>query len=213
MDVSKVRVGDRIIETDKTMRERAASDYYPTPIAVCRAALALLPTMPVAFGNNNLHIVDPGAGTGVWGQAAAERWRWAWITGYDIRDIPEPAAFNSWHANTDYLTTRPPTTVDLVIGNPPYKLAEEFARHSLDIVRPGGYVQFLLRLAFLEGKARARGLWKEHKPKRVDVLAQRPSFITEGPKAGNTDATAYAIFTFQRDYDGPTTLGWLDWRD
>jgi len=39
----------------------------------------------------------------------------------------------------------------ITFGNPPYTLAEEFVRHSLD---HSTYIFYLLRLAFLESQAR-----------------------------------------------------------
>lgn len=93
-----------------------------------------------------------------------------------------------------------------MIGNPPYRLAEEAVRWGLTHLRFGGAVVMLLRLAFLEGQARGRGLWREFPPSRVRVLTRRPSFTGNG----KTDATAYAIFEWAGSPKA-TTLDWLDW--
>jgi len=187
---------------------RDPHDFYPTPIALCRAAIKLLPIhfQPL--------ILDPGAGTGVWGQAAKEYWPLSWIRGVELRnDAAWPEAYTEWYYG-DFLqwTSNSVVLNNIVLGNPPYKLAEAFVRKSLELTIHHGYVMFLLRLAFLEGQARGTGLWKEFPPCQVHVCSRRPSFMPEGSaKAGKTDATDYGIYLWQKGYSGPTELRWLNW--
>ena len=48
---------------------RQATDYYPTPAALARAALAHYgPPSPAL-------VLEPGAGSGIWGRAAGAVWR------------------------------------------------------------------------------------------------------------------------------------------
>lgn len=68
---------------------------------------------------------------------------------------------------------------DCIITNPPYSLAEEFLRKSLEIAP---VVCFLLRLNFLGSQKRAAFLSKN--PPDVYVLSERPSFVN-----GKTDST------------------------
>jgi len=93
---------------------------------------------------------------------------------------------------------------ELIIGNPPYSLAEEHVRLCLGLLAPGGQLTFLLRLAFLESQSR-RKLWKEHPPAQVDVFHSRPSFTSNG----KTDSAAYAVFTWISGYSEQPRLGWL----
>ena len=79
-----------------------------------------------------------------------------------------------------------------IVSNPPYSLAEEFVRRSLDVQGPPAPCYFLLRLAFLAGQKRAKGdLWDYLAA--VYVLPRRPSFTGKG-----TDSTDYAWFKFWR---------------
>ena len=198
-----------IITTEKQMRPRDQHDFYPTPLPLAYYALNMLiphPAYPRIF--------DPGAGTGVWGHAARRIFPQAWIAGLELRPTGRADHYDHWYHEQDYLDPDYyPPLVDFVIGNPPYRYAEQFVRKALTHVNEGWYVLFLLRLAFLEGQARARGLYREFPLKEVHVLPARPSFITEGEKAGRTDATAYAIFIWQKGWTGTTELGWLDWKD
>lgn len=188
------------------MRPRDEHDFYPTPIELCRAAINLIPAhfvMP-----NQPQILDPGCGNGVWGRAIAERYPSAYITGVELRDVPMPNEYHELHRG-DFLDLYIPGRYDLVIGNPPYKFAEQFIRKSFDLLHGPGIVLMLLRLAFLEGQARTKGLWAEHPPRRVAVLGRRPSFTGDG----KTDATAYALYLWVEPDEArfAPTLSWLDW--
>ena len=91
----------------------------------------------------------------------------------------------------------------------PFFDAEMWVRKAISETRPGGWVVFLLRLAFLESIKRARGLWKEYPPTKVLTLASRPSFTLNG----KTNSDAYAIFYWHVgnfDHSGYVG-GWLDW--
>jgi hypothetical protein len=190
-----------IITTTKQMRPRDANDFYPTPLKTCLRAIALLPNDFVPTT-----ILDPGAGTGVWGEAAGEFYPHAAITGVEIRlDARVPAAYNYWYHDDFRLWTPPDEDFDLIIGNPPYKYAEAFIRFGMDVLRPDGTMCFLLRLAFLEGQNRGKELWRRLPPYMVAVCSERPSFTGDG----HTDATAYAMFYWRKGWTGETRLTWL----
>lgn len=100
----------------------------------------------------------------------------------DFADMGKHWDGGNWHA---------------IIGNPPYSLAEAHIRHALSIIdRHFGTVAFLLRLAFLESRARL-AFWREHPPAKVYVLAERPSFT-----GGQTDSSAYGFFVWTRPWEG-----------
>ena len=212
-----------IIYSPKKLKPRAAFDFYETEPDFCVAAMGAMRDMGIPEPKK---ILDPGCGTGVWGWAAKQVWPKALVHGVELQ---AQSSFNrkndgnqyQWgryskvHWGQDYLTFNPKVRFDLVIGNPPYRLAEEFVRKSFRLVNPvTGYIVFLLRLAFLEGQKRADDLWRVIPPARVFVLPRRPSF---GGYNGKTDATAYGLFVwdggtemFRRDNPTFTTL-WLNW--
>jgi hypothetical protein len=193
-----------IITTDKKMRPRDPRDFYPTPTGVIDATLQKvkreLRTGAVAS------ILDPGAGMGVWGQVARKVWRDACVMGWDLNFTDQPDSYDHWFVG-DYLKKTLPLGVDMVIGNPPYGVAQEFVEQAHRDVRDGGLVVFLLRLAFLEGQARGEGFWKTHRPLAVWVMSRRPSFTGDG----KVDATAYAIYIWRKGYSGSARLDWLQW--
>lgn len=187
-----------IIQTNKELRPRDENDYYPTPLPFAKSALDLLPD---SFSPR--HIIDPGDGDGVWGIEARQKWPKAIISGVEVRDVPKPAQYNYWYNSAYQKVVTRHTVCDLVMGNPPFKYAEEFVRYSLQMIAPGGYLVFFLRLAFLESQTRLK-LWRDCPPRSVVVCANRPSFT--GDK--KTDATAYAFYIWERGHVGGTQLQW-----
>lgn len=82
---------------------------------------------------------------------------------------------------------------DLIITNPPFSLAQEFAVKVNQMVRKYDSIGImLLRLSFLEGKKRVG--FHESYPADVYVLSKRPSFT--GKK---TDSCAYAWFVWGKN--------------
>ena len=189
-----------IIQTTKQLRPRDEFDYYPTPQPFADAALGLLPRL-----SDRPAVLDPGAGAGVYGRAVRQQYPKAFIVGAELRGIMGTPCYNTWYRG-DVLTLTPRPAFDLVIGNPPYGIAEDLVRFGLASLIPGGQLIFLLRLAFLEGQARGEGLWQEFPPRLVGVLSKRPSFTGNS----KTDSTAYAYFCWEKGYAGTTELTWVN---
>lgn len=203
-----------IITTEKVMRPRDTFDHYPTPDPVAGSMCSYV--NPDSRGVE--YILDPGAGTGVFGRAARARWPGAVIVGTDIRALSRPRAYNFWYSGAtvayDFIANPECAPIfDLVIGNPPYgkigrykvrNAAELFVRKSLELTRDGGIVAFLLRLAFLEGQDRGADFWQQYPPEHVKVCSERVSYTGDG----RTDATAYAFFYWRKGWHGLTTIDW-----
>ena len=195
-----------IIQTNKELRPREENDFYPTPIELVRAALKPLK------GRHFPAVLDPGCGDGVWGRVVRETFPdIGYLGGIDIVNrLPKNHPYD-YFLHEDFLTYQiGPIGMNywLICGNPPYKFAEQFIRRSWVYLPHNGVLVFLLRLAFLEGQKRCKGLWKEFPPTYVTVLGRRPSFT------GNhkTDSTAYCLMYWYKDRQGETTkLSWLDW--
>ncbi len=166
--------------------------HFVTPGWVAEAAYNMIPQRPAPA-----LIYDFGAGTGVWGKEARLRWPNAEIVGLELDDTrPASDGYDRWEvADCATITPAEYEPADLVVSNPPFKLAVPFVRNALEMVNPdGGRVVFLLRLAFLESAARTT-FWQECPPEWVAILSKRPSFTGDGA----TDTkTAYAIFCWRR---------------
>lgn len=177
---------------------RHPDDFYSTPPYVTRA---ILPYLPRAG-----HVLDPCAGTGAilselvtegvdprnlyaieLNEARAAECRSKFVRGCDVVD----SLISDWRP-------RP----DLVITNPPFKLATEFVRKALEESASGATVAMLLRLSFMESMER-HGLHVEH-PSDVFVFSRRPVFRTDGGK--KTDTTTVAWFVWGPGRGGRWTV-------
>ena len=190
-----------IIKTDKQLRERPEYDFYPTPHGLIREALKLI--YPWGIGEI---VVDPGAGEGNWGKVLREFTSKPYLVGIDLDFKERPEGYDDWRFE-DFSDTNL-FYADTIIGNPPYKQAELFVRKGLDMLKPGGYQLFLLRVAFLAGQKRGRGLWKEHPPWKVWTCSRRPSFTPGDRRTGDTD---FNIYLWKKGYQGKYEGDWLDW--
>lgn len=204
---------------------RMADDVYLTDYPTIRRTLDRFVELYPHYGGDDLafkpHILDPGAGTGRWGEVCRERWPGARIDGVDIRGLPKPDAYTNWHTGMDFLNAglllkndrevfpkiggRFAVGYDLVIGNPPFKLAEPIIRESLGLVAHHGHVVLLLELRFLESRGRGAGLFAEHPPRFIHVCSRRPSFQEDG----KTKPMAYAVFHWEKGYRGRPEVTFL----
>lgn len=192
-----------IIQTDKPLAKRNAHDFYPTPRYICDRALDLLDWNWKDSVDYKPFILDPGCGTGVWGQAALARWPQATVDGVEIRDVPLPTGYR-YIFRGDFRLQDTGLDYDLVIGNPPFAFAEQFVRVGLANLKLHGYLLYLLPLQFLEGEKRRTGLFR-HLPPREVHIAGRVSFTGNG----KSDNTPYAIYIWQQGWVGTPSLKWM----
>lgn len=161
----------------------------------------------------HLTILDPGAGEGAWGHGLVVDSfpRSRLLVGVERRPVAQPQGYDRW-VTADYLEWAqrcPPAVFDLVVGNPPYDeprgsySAELFIRASLRLLKPGGFLLFLLKLTFLQSRRRADALFLEHPPVSVTVCKSRPRFT--GP--GNPDS--YAFYCWRKGFTGEPRLAWI----
>lgn len=189
-----------IIQTDKPLAPRRDHDFYPTPSLFCERALSLLPSF---LSEQPLRILDPGCGTGVWGQAAKRRWPHAVIDGVEIRDVDTPQGYRTMYRG-DFRLQDTGMDYHLIIGNPPFKYAEAFVRVGMANLIQNGHMLFLLPLQFLESEGRRVGLFREYPPREVHV-AGRISFSGNG----KVDNTAFAVYIWQQGWNGTPSLKWM----
>lgn len=187
-----------VIITNKKLKPRETNDFYPTPYG-----LAIRMCEKFIDRKKVQSVIDPGYGNGVFGLAVRDHTGWGndeiIIDGVDIidRELINGDAYSNTYVE-DYLQFENPGEsfglYDIAIGNPPFKLAEEFVLKSYSLINKKGKVVFLLKLAFLESRKRANGLFKGLPPSVVYVLAGRPSF--DG--TGRSNDSAYAVFVWDK---------------
>ena len=97
-----------------------------------------------------------------------------------------------------------------IITNPPYKYAKEFVLKALDLLPHGCRCYMLLKLTFLEGKARFEEIFSKTPPKAVYAFSERIQCAKNGEfNLHNNGAVAYAWYVWQKGWTGLTTLDWI----
>lgn len=170
------------------MVDRHPDDLYITPQDVATKGVSFALETCLLLGLDlPTTVLEPGSGPDApFLQAVREQEIAASLLGNDIAFIKDHD-FSVLLGDYLYLGFGD-NKYDLVITNPPFRLAEEFIRKSLTI---GTLVCFLLRLSYLASLKRIP-LWQNDvKLLRLGILSARPKFIsTEG-----TDAkTDYGFF-------------------
>ena len=170
--------------------KRKESDFYATPLETVYSLLDNYNDIsPDDF------IFEPSAGNGNIIRALRNRGFQNRISAIEIRPEEEPnlKEIADSVGIFDFLKHAPDfIKYDVIIGNPPYSLAKEFIDKSLEMLKPGGRLIFLLRTNFLESQKRFEW-WQDKLPTRLYVLSKRPSFTGNG-----TDATSYAWFIWEK---------------
>mgnify|MGYP000031036643 FL=1 len=97
-----------------------------------------------------------------------------------------------------------------IITNPPYKVALDFVKHSLEIIPDGNKVAMFLKLQFLEGKAR-KEFYKTNPPKKIYVASGRLKCAKNGEfEKYPSSAVAYAWFILEKGYAGKPEIDWIN---
>jgi hypothetical protein len=136
-------------------KPRHTNDWYVEP------ASAVHSLFDVVQFSGAIH--DPACGCGTIPETARAR-------GY--RTTGSDLIYRGWGiGDCDFLTDE--TIHDNIVTNPPYKLAEEFVRHGLEVST--GRVAVLVRISFLAGQRRRKELFEPWPPEAVVVLSARPS--------------------------------------
>ena len=109
----------------------------------------------------------------------------------------------------DFLTTKGKNKKWDILTNPPFKYAEQFIKHSLDIQEDGYYTIMFLKIQFLEGQKR-KEMFEEAPPKFVYVNSARQLCAMNGEfEKYNATALCYCWFVWQKGYTGETIVRWI----
>lgn len=172
--------------------ERQSVDYYATPPGAVE--------MLCELENFNNNILEPCAGGGHVVEVLKSK-------GYQVTS--NDLYYHDYPLDTqmDYLTEIGSWHGD-IITNPPYKFAQQFVEHSLDIIPNGSKVAMFLKLTFLEGKAR-KSLFETNQLQTVYVSSSRLNCGMNGEFTG-TSAVAYAWFVWVKGYNGSPSIKWFN---
>jgi hypothetical protein len=169
-------------------------DLYETP-AVAVEALLRVEQIPHC-------IWEPAAGKGAIVRVLRNRGHA--VIASDIHD------YGGLHFVGDFLTQeRMPAGCGAIVTNPPFRIAEQFVAHALELAP---LVVLLLRLAFLESERRCnilenRGLARVHVFRKRLPMMNRDGW--QGPKANS--GMAFCWMAWERGYVGPAIVDRISW--
>lgn len=187
--------------TNHSQNERECDDYYATdPKAIDK----LLTVEPL-----HTRIWECACGGGHLSERLTEEGFYVYSS--DIVD----RGYKRLTTIKDFLKAKTPPFDGLydIVTNPPYKQAKEFVLKALELLPKGGKCCMLLRLQFLEGKARYEEIFRETPPRRVYVFTERLQCAKSGDferlKAAGGSAVAFAWFVWIKGCENKTTT--IDW--
>lgn len=174
-------------------------DLYETP-AVAVEALLRVEKLPH-------HLWEPACGRGAIVKVLRERGHSVIAT--DLVDYGLPITLPGYYGVDFLMEYKAPTGTEAIVTNPPFKLAEEFVAHALELCP---LVIMLLRLAFYESERRSfilegSGLARIHTFRRRLPMMHRDQWA--GPRANS--GMAFAWFCWDRNHKGPTMIDRISW--
>lgn len=181
----------------KNAAERHKSDYYVTPKAAIHTFLQNIMVDGLINNKTKYNILDPCAG------------------GDSLNDMSYPYCIERLfpELNIDFkiktIDTRPDSLAEikdsffnynskehnLIITNPPFNIALDIIKHSLDMCCSHGLVIMLLRLNFFGSKERS-SWFKENMPTYTYVHSKRMAFTNDN----KTDSIEYAHMVWEKDH-------------
>jgi len=173
--------------TNRGERGGDGLDFFRTPSWCVRALFPVLEDF--LWTDYRRAFFDPSCGDGAILGTLAEHWPSVRREGIEIDADRADAAILSVAAHSvvlgdaltrDWVIPSNPDAQRIVIGNPPYALAEQFVRKAIEQIDAGHVRQcfFLMRLGFLAGEDRCA--WLRHRYPSAYVLPARPDYTGEG---------------------------------
>ena len=182
--------------------QRAEGDYYTTDPEAVRA---LLRVHKRVFGGiklklNNV-IWEPACGCGNISKVLEE---------YGLEVLSTDLVDRGYGVSgIDFLETKKlPERCDTIITNPPYKYANEFIQHSLELLPRGGLACFFLNLNYLSGQKRYNEIYSRHDLLEVIVFSNRVHCYKNNIKTGHSSPVNYGWFVFEKDYNDVPYIMW-----
>ncbi len=176
-------------------------DFFPTPPWASRALCETLAAQGVNLAVKRCW--EPACGLGHMVRPLAEYFETVFAS--DVHPYGHGAV-------QDFLLPFDMPRFDWIVTNPPFRLAEAFARIAID--RAGEGVALLVRTAFLEGGKRHRALFGVTPPALVLQFVERVPMVKGRVDGTASTATAYCWIVWSTRPHRPvpatpTRLAWL----
>ncbi len=193
---------------EKAVREK--DDNYPTPP---RLATAIVQRLRQMYGDvtSSRILIEPSAGSGTFVRSMRQAWPNATLIAVELRLEEEETlrqsgatyvAISDWSSWATH--NAPLNAPSLLIGNPPFILAQKHLESIFQFFPRDTEVAFLLRFSFFGGNERTAQFWKQDglkNLKHIIPIAPRPQFVR-----GHSDNSEYAVYIWKIGHDAPPTI-------
>lgn len=171
-----------------------ALDFFPTPPFASRALIEdVLPQLGVAFHVASMTLWEPAAGAGHMAETLRPYCREVFAS--DVFDYGRGYAVGSF-TGVGPDVARCPFKPDLIVTNPPFNKAMEFAQRALDEARVG--VALLVRSSWAEGVFRYQRLFRTRPPSLIAQFVERVPMVKGRWDPDASTATSYAWFVWRK---------------
>jgi len=99
------------------------------------------------------------------------------------------------------------SSVDWVITNPPFRLAEDFIKRARIVAGQG--VAILARTVFIESVGRYREIFEQTPPTKFAQFTERVPMVKGRLDAKASTATGYAWIVWEKGVKQPPRLAWV----
>ncbi len=186
----------------------ASLDFFPTPPWSTRALFKHV-LMPRMLWRSQDQAWEPACGEGHMSAVLQEFF--ATVIATDVFDYSAGDSARrpvGWFRVQDFLDELAETpAVDWIITNPPFKVADQFARRGIELARKG--TALLVRTVWLEGGDRFLRLFGPHPPAIIAQFAERVPMVKGRWDLEATTATSYCWVIWLRGEKRQTEFMWI----
>jgi hypothetical protein len=173
-------------------------DFFPTPAWATRALCEWIITTRRRGELSDLTAWDPACGEHDMARPLGEYFKA--VIASDI------APYSGGHLVEDFLWPTD-SRADWIITNPPFRLADQFARTAIE--RSSRGAALLVRSAFLEGIARLSDLFEPYPPSDILQFSERLPMVKGRVDREASSATAYCWVVWRKRAPTGTHFRWL----
>jgi hypothetical protein len=172
-------------------------DDFPTPPWATRGLIEHILDDKSRLGSMNC--LEPACGAGHMAKVLKEY----------FKEVQSADAYDYGYGLVQDFLTYPynASSVDWVITNPPFRLAEDFVMRALHVARRG--IAILARSVFLESVGRYQGIFRECPPSKFAQFVERVPMVKGRLDMKATTATGYAWMVWEKGATHQPRLMWV----
>lgn len=201
---SRAITAQKGLKADHTTKGRENNDFYATdPIAID----VLLKCFDLLKFDANKVVWECAAGTGNLSDRLIELGAIVYAT--DLIDRGNSRV----KPGVDFLQcTELPCDCNIILTNPPFKYATEFAQKALELLPDGGYYIAFMNISYITGQKRYNSIYKNGCLKYFCPFTKRVECWRNNDKEkhGGRAMVDFAWYIFKKGYGGLPNLFWLD---